>query len=161
MPDIGGTTMMRFFRANPVTRDIPVIMLSSVEDTRVKGEAFANGANDYLVKLPDKIELIARICTHSNSYLTQQQRDQVFKELHDTQGKLEVRNSELRRLSSLDSLTGIANRLRFVEYLDAEWQRSAHEGLEIGLVLIDIDYFNNYLDNYGRERSEDCFKHVA
>ncbi len=102
MPDIDGMTLMRFFRANPATRDIPVIVLSSKEDPKIKSDAFTNGANDYLVKLPDKIELIARIRAHSNSYLTQQQRDQAFKALHETQKQLEQSNSELRRLSSLD-----------------------------------------------------------
>ena len=55
MPDIDGMTLMRFFRANPATREIPVIVLSSKEDPKIKSDAFTNGANDYLVKLPDKI----------------------------------------------------------------------------------------------------------
>ncbi len=161
MPDIDGMTLMRFFRANPATHDIPVIVLSSKEDPKIKSDAFTNGANDYLVKLPDKIELIARIRAHSNSYLTQQQRDQAFKALHDTQKQLEQSNSELRRLSSLDGLTGIANRRRFDEYLDSEWRRSAREGLDIGLILIDIDYFKFYNDNYGHQQGDDCLKQVA
>jgi len=161
MPDIDGMTLMRFFRANPATREIPVIVLSSKEDPKIKSDAFTNGANDYLVKLPDKIELIARIRAHSNSYLTQQQRDQAFQELHETQRKLEESNSELRRLSSLDGLTGIANRRRFDEYLEAEWRRCAREGLEVGLVLIDIDYFKFFNDNYGHQQGDDCLKQVA
>jgi two-component system chemotaxis family response regulator WspR len=161
MPDIDGMTLMRFFRANPATREIPVIVLSSKEDPKIKSDAFTNGANDYLVKLPDKIELIARIRAHSNSYLTQQQRDEAFKSLHETQKQLEQSNSELRRLSSLDGLTGIANRRRFDEYLEAEWRRCAREGLEMGLVLIDIDYFKFYNDNYGHQQGDDCLKQVA
>ncbi len=161
MPDIDGMTLMRFFRANPATREIPVIVLSSKEDPKIKSDAFTNGANDYLVKLPDKIELIARIRAHSSSYLTQQQRDEAFRALHETQKQLEQSNSELRRLSSLDGLTGIANRRRFDEYFEAEWRRCAREGIDVGLVLIDIDYFKYYNDNYGHQQGDDCLKQVA
>lgn len=69
MPEIDGLMLLRFFRANPTTRDLPIIVLSIYEDPHLKAEAFANGANDYLVKLPDRIELIARIRYHSNAYI--------------------------------------------------------------------------------------------
>jgi two-component system chemotaxis family response regulator WspR len=61
MPGIDGLTLVGHFRANPATREIPIIVLSTNETPQVKGHAFAAGANDYLVKLPDKIELIARL----------------------------------------------------------------------------------------------------
>src|ERR1044071_1222300 len=56
MPGIDGLTLVSQYRANPVTKDIPIIVLSTNENPQVKGQAFALGANDYLVKLPDKIE---------------------------------------------------------------------------------------------------------
>ena len=69
MPEIDGLMLLRFFRANPATRDLPIIVLSIYEDPKLKAEAFATGANDYLVKLPDRIELIARIRYHSKAYI--------------------------------------------------------------------------------------------
>ena len=65
MPDIDGLTLVRFYKVNEKTKDIPIIVLSSKEDPVIKSEAFSNGATDYLVKLPDKIELIARIRAHA------------------------------------------------------------------------------------------------
>ena len=65
MPGVDGLTLVKQFRANPATRDTPIIVLSTNENPQVKGQAFALGANDYLVKLPDKIELVARIRYHS------------------------------------------------------------------------------------------------
>src|SRR5262245_34118066 len=65
MPEIDGLQLVKFFRANKATRDTPMIVLSSKEEPVIKAQAFALGANDYLVKLPDKIELIARIRYHS------------------------------------------------------------------------------------------------
>ena len=71
MPDVDGLTMLRFYRANPGTRDIPTIVLSTKEEATVKAEAFTLGATDYLVKLPDPIELTARIRHHSRGYIAQ------------------------------------------------------------------------------------------
>ncbi|MGI0488062.1 ATP-binding protein [Pantanalinema rosaneae CENA516] len=68
MPDIDGLMLLRWFRNNPVTQDVPMIVLSTKDDPNLKAEAFAQGANDYLIKLPDPIELIARIRYHSQAY---------------------------------------------------------------------------------------------
>jgi len=68
MPDMDGLMLLRWFRSHPSTRDIPIIMLSSKEEPKLKAEAFSEGANDYLIKLPDAIELIARIRYHSKAY---------------------------------------------------------------------------------------------
>ncbi|MEH1923522.1 hybrid sensor histidine kinase/response regulator [Nostoc sp.] len=68
MPDIDGLMLLRWFRSHPVTRDIPIVMLSSKEEAKLKADAFTEGANDYLIKLPDAVELIARIRYHSKAY---------------------------------------------------------------------------------------------
>ncbi len=78
MPEIDGLTLVKFFRANPTTRETPMIVLSSKEEPIVKAEAFTAGANDYLVKLPDKLELIARIRYHSRGYITLLQRNEAY-----------------------------------------------------------------------------------
>ena len=75
MPGVDGLTLVRQYRANPGTCDIPIIVLSTKEEAVVKVAAFTAGANDYLVKLPDAIELIARIRHHSKAYQNQIQRD--------------------------------------------------------------------------------------
>ena len=59
MPDIDGLQLVKYFRANPATREVPLVVLSSKEDPGVKARAFALGANDYMVKLPDKLEVVA------------------------------------------------------------------------------------------------------
>ena len=170
MPDVDGLTLVRFYRNHPETANIPVIVLSSKDDVTVKSEAFANGASDYLVKLPDPIELIARVRAHSKSYLNQIERDVAYQvmssmqaQLEETNKELEKRNEELQRLSSLDGLTGIANRRRFDEFLDIEWRRASREGkaTEISLILIDIDFFKLFNDTYGHQAGDECLKSVA
>lgn len=78
MPGVDGIEMVRAFRVNPSTALTPLIVLSSKEEPVIKAEAFAAGANDYLVKLPDKLEMVARIRYHSNAYNLRLQRDEAF-----------------------------------------------------------------------------------
>jgi sigma-B regulation protein RsbU (phosphoserine phosphatase) len=69
LPGLNGFLLIKYFRANSATKDIPIIVLSSKEEPQVKAEAFALGANDYIVKLPDRLELIARIRYQSSNYI--------------------------------------------------------------------------------------------
>src|SRR6185369_7957197 len=85
MPDIDGLTLLKFFRANASTAQTPMIVLSSKEEPEVKAQAFALGANDYLVKLPDRIELIARIRHHSEGYIAQLQRNEAYRKLAESE----------------------------------------------------------------------------
>jgi sigma-B regulation protein RsbU (phosphoserine phosphatase) len=82
MPKIDGLMLMKFYRSNEKTRDIPVIILSSKEEPIVKAKAFELGANDYVVKLPDRIELIARIRHHSRGYITLLERNEATERLN-------------------------------------------------------------------------------
>ncbi|MBU1105298.1 MAG: SpoIIE family protein phosphatase [Candidatus Riflebacteria bacterium] len=92
MPDIDGLTLVKFYRKHPQLKDIPLIVLSSKEEATTKAEAFALGANDYLVKLPDKIELIARIRYHSKGYIALLERNDAYQALKKSQ---EILASEL------------------------------------------------------------------
>lgn len=85
MPEIDGLTLVKFFRANRKLKDVPLIVLSSKEEATTKADAFALGANDYLVKLPDRIELIARIRYHSKGYIALLQRNEAYEALYKSQ----------------------------------------------------------------------------
>ncbi len=99
MPGIDGLTLVSQLRANPSTKDTPIIVLSTNENPQVKGQAFAMGANDYLVKLPDKIELVARIRYHSKAYLNLVQRDAAYRALRESQQQLIESNGTLISLN--------------------------------------------------------------
>jgi len=75
--------------------------------------------------------------------------------------QLEDANALLRRLSSLDGLTGIANRRHFEEALATEWARARRASLPLSVIMIDIDYFKDFNDAYGHQRGDDCLKQVA
>lgn len=83
MPQMDGLLLVRFLRSKDAsTCHIPLIVLSSKEDPAIKVKAFELGANDYLVKLPERLELIARIRYHSKAYLNflkRQEAEALFK----------------------------------------------------------------------------------
>src|SRR6516164_2604323 len=102
MPDIDGLMLVKFFRANKATRDIPMIVLSSKEEPAIKAQAFALGANDYLVKLPDKLEVIARIRYHSRGYIALLERNDAYARLAESQRELATEvNRAARYVQSL------------------------------------------------------------
>ncbi|MBF0161544.1 MAG: response regulator [Magnetococcales bacterium] len=68
MPEIDGITLIRQFRNRRAFSQLPILMLSNEEDPYVKAQAFAAGANDYLVKLPNRVELVARLRHHSQNF---------------------------------------------------------------------------------------------
>ncbi len=100
MPGADGLTLVADYRANAATKDIPIIVLSIKEDAAVKSDAFKAGANDYLVKLPDKIELMARVRLQSKAYLVQMQRDEAYRALRQSQQQLAASNVALRSLNA-------------------------------------------------------------
>lgn len=122
MPEIDGLMLLRWFRSHPATYNIPIVMLSSKEDPQTKADAFAAGANDYLIKLPDVVELIARIRYHSKAYnnlkalstanatsrLQARQLEETLKELKTTQVQL----IQTEKMSSLGKMVaGLAHEI--------------------------------------------------
>ncbi|MSR70251.1 MAG: response regulator [Phycisphaerales bacterium] len=81
MPGIDGLDLVVHYRQNDATRLVPLIVLSSKEEAATKAEAFARGANDYLVKLPDPIEILARIRYHSRGYRALLERNEAYRQL--------------------------------------------------------------------------------
>jgi diguanylate cyclase (GGDEF)-like protein len=75
--------------------------------------------------------------------------------------QLETANRSLARLSSLDGLTGVANRRAFDEALDVEWRRGGRSGTSLALILVDIDHFKAFNDTYGHQGGDDCLRRVA
>jgi diguanylate cyclase (GGDEF)-like protein len=58
-------------------------------------------------------------------------------------------------------LFGIANRRSFDDYFDKEWRRATREEKHLSIILIDIDHFKAFNDNYGHQGGDDCLRKVA
>ena len=128
MPDIPGLELVRKYRANPATAEVPIIVLSTKEDPITKSQAFMEGANDYLVKLPDRIELVARVRYHSRAYRAL---------------------AALRDQATRDGLTGLWNRKMIFDTLAQELARAEREDTPLAIVMVDLDKFKSINDSFG------------
>ena len=154
MPGINGIEACRRIKASEQHQDIPIIMVTSVGEVDTIKKALDSGAADYITKPPNKIELMARV--RSALRLKQETDRRKAREK-----ELEERNLMLERLSYLDGLTGLANRRYFDESMIQEWRRSLRERTALSLLMIDIDHFKSYNDNYGHQQGDDCLRRVS
>lgn len=110
MPGVDGTQQIRRIRAHADLADTPLVVLSADSDAETKEQCFGLGANDYIVKLPDALELVARIRYHARMGRAQRDRDRAMRSLAQSQAELVRRNAEVdaanRRLSAVNDLLG-------------------------------------------------------
>ncbi len=143
MPDVDGLTLVKYFRANPATKNMPLVVLSSKEDANTKYKAFENGANDYMVKLPDKLEVLARIRYHSNAYITLCQKNEAMENLQKSQLHL---RQELEQAEQY--VEGLLPKKLDNEFVKTNWIfKSSNElgGDCFGYEWIDKENFGMYL----------------
>ena len=88
MPDLDGFELLQRFRNTPEMAPIPIVMLTSNEDPTQKAQAFTLGANDYLIKLPDKVEMLARLRYYGNAYHAHLQQKSAEKTLRNREARL-------------------------------------------------------------------------
>jgi len=127
---VDGLDLVDRYRADPVLSEVPVIVLSAREDASTKAEAFARGAADYLVKLPDPVELVARIRHHSAGCIAARERREAFAALAEMGRRMEEKN---RRLDAANRRLESANR-DLAEDLQAG-QARLHTLAEVGAQL--------------------------
>jgi sigma-B regulation protein RsbU (phosphoserine phosphatase) len=96
MPDVDGLLLVKYYRANSGTRHTPLVVLSSKEEPVIKAKAFALGANDYMVKLPDQLEVLARVRYHSQGYIHLLERNDAYDEITKSRNEMAA---ELRQAS--------------------------------------------------------------
>jgi diguanylate cyclase (GGDEF)-like protein len=140
LPDMNGYDLVRLIKNNGMTRDIPVIFITGLNGEQDEEYGLKVGAIDYITKPFSKSIVKARIKNHLE-----------LKRYRDV----------LRDLSMLDGLTGLNNRRRFNEYMMMEWKRASRSKSDITVLLIDIDHFKLYNDQYGHLQGDECLKKIA
>lgn len=155
MPDIDGFEVARQIRQfEPQGQWTPIIFLSALTKDQDIEKGIAAGGDDYLLKPISEIVLGAKI----RAMLRIMQMRQSLIVLTN---KLDAANRELKRLTSLDGLTGISNRRHFDSTLLREWQRSMRRGDEISIIMCDIDFFKLFNDSYGHQSGDACLIQTA
>ncbi len=168
MPKVDGIEACRRINGSPEHSNIPIIMVSALNEVGTLEDAFLAGAVDYIAKPINQIELNVRVRSALALKLAMDERntreiefERREKELLEVTRLLEETNERLRHLSTLDGLTGIPNRRRIMEFLDQEWRRSQRDGSWLSILMIDVDYFKHYNDTLGHQAGDDCLWLVA
>ncbi|NJM98431.1 MAG: response regulator [Phormidesmis sp. RL_2_1] len=152
MPDVDGLMLIQFFRAHPKTKDTPIIVLSANDAAETKATAFTVGANDYLVKLPDPIELIARLRYHAAAYhnfLKSYQAEQTLADNKVLEQRVEARTAELRL--ALENLKQAQTKLIHNERMSSMGRLVAgiaHEvNNPINFIYGNLNYMSSYVQD--------------
>jgi diguanylate cyclase (GGDEF)-like protein len=140
MPDMDGYQVCEALKGNPLTKAIPVIFVSGMNQEADEKRGLEVGAIDYIFKPIRAAVVRARVRNH-----LELSRYRVL----------------LEHLSTTDGLTGIANRRCFDETLLRECRRAQRQATELALVICDVDHFKDYNDSQGHLAGDDCLKRVA
>ena len=151
MPSCNGMELAATIRQQNVYANIPIVFLSTESNLDKQLVAMNLGGDDFLTKPIQPRHLVSSVTA----------RVERARQLNKLYQELEAANSELQHLAGSDALTQVANRRRFDEYLDQEWQRMAREEAPLSLILCDVDFFKGYNDTYGHQVGDYCLRQVA
>lgn len=156
-----GIDLCRQLKAIDSFADVPVIVLSADEDLEELDAVFEAGAMDFISKPPREIDLFARVRTALRLKSEADERRARESELLDLKQRLAGLSRELDHMTVTDSLTGLANRRRFNEFLAQEWRRTKREATPFSLLMADVDQFRVYNDTLGHLEGDICLQRVA
>ncbi len=165
MPDMDGFETAELMRGSERTRYIPIIFVTAISKEKISiFKGYEVGAVDYLFKpiepiiLKSKVKIFIELSTQKKLLEEQSELLELkIKELIE----LKNDNSRLENLSFHDGLTRIANRRSFDQYIEKAWKGSIRSNTALSLIMIDIDSFKMYNDNYGHLKGDDCLIYVA
>jgi diguanylate cyclase (GGDEF)-like protein len=140
MPGIDGYETCRRLKQQESTAVIPIIFVTGLNEVEDEAQGFALGAVDFISKPVHPPIVRARVQAHL---------------------ELKAARDQLQRIAMSDGLTGIANRRRFENLAQAEWNRVLRYGHPLSLLMIDVDDFKAYNDRYGHQAGDECLQRVA
>ncbi|UPT56654.1 diguanylate cyclase domain-containing protein [Dickeya zeae] len=140
MPGMDGYEVCRRLKAEPLTELIPVIFVTSQTETEVEAQGFEVGAVDFISKPINPAIVRARVTT---------------------QLTLKLYMDNMRDIAWIDGLTGLHNRRRFDEMLHSYWDQCLREARPVTLLMMDVDFFKRYNDQYGHQAGDECLCRIA
>ena len=148
LPDLDGIELCQRIRqagsSSPYTY---IILLTSKEGRQNMLQAMQAGADDYLVKPFDELELKARLL--------------VGKRILDLQEELVSARESMRHAATHDSLTGLTNRAEILAMLERELERARRERKPVAVILCDVDHFKNVNDTLGHLFGDEALREIG
>jgi diguanylate cyclase (GGDEF)-like protein len=140
LPDMNGFNILKKLKETPATQNIPIIVITGLDNDKSEENALCLGAVDYIRKPFNRFLVSARVNIHIN----------IVEQL-----------LMIEKLSFYDALTDLANRRKFDYHMEYEWRRALRKKTAIGLLLLDLDNFKKYNDTYGHRQGDIMLKAVA
>lgn len=147
MPEIDGFQTAQQIRSISEKDWIPIIFLSGQNDVDDIVKGIDAGGDAYLGKPINGPVVQAMI--------------RAMMRISDTQKALSAANRKLHNLARMDGLTRLPNRRAFDEHFSREWLASRRKQTHLGLLVIDVDNFKLYNDEFGHDQGDVCLKQVA
>ena len=148
LPDLDGIELcQRIRQAGSSSPYVYIILLTSKEGRQNMLQAMQAGADDYLVKPFDELELKARLL--------------VGKRILDLQEELVSARESMRHAATHDSLTGLTNRGEILAMLERELERGRRERKPLAVILCDIDHFKNVNDSLGHLFGDEALREIG
>jgi len=162
MPDMDGFEVAEIMKSDEKTREIPIIFITAIsKEEKFVCKGYEMGAVDYIYKpvnyeiLKSKIKVFIRLNNQTKKIAEES------KKMQQKIYELEIAKEKLRKIADRDGLTGLYNRRSFDRKLDDEWKRCSENKKELSLIIMDIDFFKRYNDDYGHLEGDDCLKEIA
>ena len=140
MPGMDGFTLLKKLQEEVITRNIPVILITSLSDEESEERGLVLGAVDYISKPFKPLIVKARVNTHIKLYNYRRQ---------------------VERQSMTDQLTGIANRRWYDLYSVMKWNEAVRLQVPFSICMFDIDNFKVYNDTFGHPAGDKVIASVA
>lgn len=140
MPDINGYEVCKELKNNNKTKNLPIVFITAKNSEEDEEFALNLGAIDYITKPFSKAILKLRLKNHL---------------------ELKLKTDLLEQLSMYDDLTNIRNRRFFDEAFETTFLEIKRENKNLAIMMIDIDFFKPYNDNYGHGKGDEALKKVA
>lgn len=165
MPDMDGFETAAFMKKSERTRHIPIVFVTAINYDKISiSRGYDVGAVDYLFKPIDPIILKSKVDVFVSLY---EQKEIIKKQANALEEKinelieLKESNWKLENLSLIDELTSMPNRRNFNQYVNIQWGNCAFSKSPLSIIMIDIDNFKMYNDNYGHQAGDACLIKVA
>jgi two-component system, cell cycle response regulator len=149
MPRLTGHQLLVKIRKSdePRFKNMPVIVMTTTDDNTDRNLAFLNGANDFISKPIDEMELLARVNVHHK--------------LAQTIRELEASRRALAEQATTDPLTKLKNRRAFFENGGRHISMARRYGTDVSLIVADLDFFKRINDSFGHQAGDEALISVA